>query len=158
MGDFLGMLIIFVIYMSVAAAGNKKKKAKNEKQRAARSRDTAFEQAFSGAKRENAQGRMPGSHMRTSHVTDEGKPLADCASSRIHLHETTQQQMHMAGEGEDPCHAGSAPSMPEPPAFSYDEEHTERIDFAQDMVRGVIMSEILTRPCDRAAIRRNGRR
>lgn len=65
-------------------------------------------------------------------------------------------------QGEEPCH----------PAENWDDAHAQMqakdvgapaaqmggAPVAQDMLRGVVMSEILTRPCERAAMRRNGRR
>lgn len=80
---------------------------------------------------------------------------------RIHLHQADEQAMEQAGEGEDPCHAGSAPKRPpieeegEP-----EEENAQRVAFERDVLRGVIMSEVLTRPSERAALRRmkRGRR
>ena len=80
---------------------------------------------------------------------------------RIHLHQADEQAMEQAGEGEDPCHAGAAPKRP-----SLDDEDepmetdTRRAAFERDVLRGVIMSEVLTRPSERAALRRmkRGRR
>ena len=73
----------------------------------------------------------------------------------------------MAAEGEDPCHAGSAPDAPETAdmdnmqdmdsAYAYDPQQDKQA-LMQDMLRGVIMSEILTRPCDRMATKRTNRR
>ena len=63
--------------------------------------------------------------------------------------------MEQAGEGEDPCHAGGAPKRPEPDeAYEPTEEEARRAAFQSDVLRGVIMSEILTRPGERAAVRR----
>ena len=66
-----------------------------------------------------------------------------------------EQAMEQAGEGEDPCHAGAAPKRPEPDeAYEPTEEEARRAAFQSDVLRGVIMSEILTRPGERAAVRR----
>ena len=42
-------------------------------------------------------------------------------------------------------------------AYAYDPQQ-EKQALMQDMLRGVIMSEILTRPCDRMATKRTNRR
>ena len=66
-----------------------------------------------------------------------------------------EQAMEQAGEGEDPCHAGAAPKRPEPEeAYEPTEEEARRAAFQSDVLRGVIMSEILMRPGERAAVRR----
>ena len=88
-------------------------------------------------------------------------PCDSEAEPRIHLHHADEQAMEQAGEGEDPCHAGAAPKrLPlddgdEPEAL--DEQHAA---FQSDVLRGIIMSEVLTRPSERAALRRmkRGRR
>ena len=78
---------------------------------------------------------------------------------RIHLHQADQQTMEQAGEGEDPCHAGAAPERP-PMDDETREENVQRAAFESDVLRGVVMSEVLTRPSERAALRRmkRGRR
>ena len=154
MDDFLSILVVVIFYLVVTMNGNKKRKKKNAGKKAPRTRRTAFEQAFTAqesreaAEQASLAGRKP----------NDAYHEAECAASRIHLHETTQQQMHEAGEGEDPCHAGTAPDMHEETEFSYDEDTEQQNALAGDVLRGVIMSEILIRPCERNAIRRNGRR
>lgn len=78
---------------------------------------------------------------------------------RIHLHQADQQAMEQAGEGEDPCHAGAAPERP-PMDDETKETDVQRAAFESDVLRGVVMSEVLTRPSERAALRRmkRGRR
>jgi len=151
--DFLSIIVVVALYLAIAAGGNKKKKARNAKQRASRTRNTAFDQAFAGSGKVSA--------WRTSAQEEGASALHEaCASSRIHLHEVTQQQMAESAEGEDPCHRGGADEVRDvhdSAAFSYDEVQQEQNALAQDVLRGVIMSEILTRPCDHAAIRRNRR-
>ena len=68
--------------------------------------------------------------------------------------------MYDAAEGEDPCHRGDARAQEDAhpdTAFSYDEQEQMNSALAQDVLRGVIMSEILKRPSSRTAIRRNER-
>ena len=73
-----------------------------------------------------------------------------CDTQRIHLHEATQEQMNLAAEGEDPCHAaGVDPLQTEDDSAMETSAQGEVNPIAQDMLRGVIMSEILTRPCER---------
>lgn len=79
--------------------------------------------------------------------------MPSCDQRRMHLHEVSSEQMQYAAEGEDPCHVGSAPEDHE---MNEDESEQEIGQFGQDVLRGVIMSEILTRPCER--MMRRGRR
>lgn len=147
MEDFLGLIIIAVIYL-IAAKGNKKKKAKRqartrEKRQTQRDQTAGFEQAFERAV-QAAQG-----------VTQEQREKYgdSCEEKPLHVHEVTQAQMRAAGEGEDPCHHGTAQSEE-----FFPETDEAQSELAQNVLRGVIMSEILTRPCDRAALKRNRRR
>ena len=79
--------------------------------------------------------------------------LSDIATSN------EMQAMEQAGEGEDPCHAGAAPERP-PMDDETKETDVQRAAFESDVLRGVVMSEVLTRPSERAALRRmkRGRR
>ena len=78
-----------------------------------------------------------------------------CDERPIHLHDVSQRQFADAAEGEDPCHVGGT-MIQDDQMFDLPKD-PEQDAFVQDVLRGVIMSEILTRPQDRAAIRR-GRR
>ena len=62
-------------------------------------------------------------------------------------------------EGEDPCHAGGAvrPAAEREPAPDA-AEHTQDNEAARELLRGVILSEILERPCERRARLQNRRR
>ena len=86
-------------------------------------------------------------------------PCEQEAEPRIHLHHADEQAMEQAGEGEDPCHAGAAPERP-PMDDETRKEDGQRAAFESDVLRGVVMSEVLTRPSERAALRRmkRGRR
>lgn len=150
MDDFIGIIVLAVIYMVAAASfrkgrqGQKKKRAKRE---AAELREHQFDEAF-----QSAQAVFTAASSRKeplSHMAD-----ADCERKPLHLHEVTQQQFAAAGEGEDPCHAGHAPEREQSILL---EETPEPHPLADDVLRGVIMSEILQRPCDRMA-RRDYRR
>ena len=145
MDDMLSIVLVVLFYLVVTFGGSKKKKAKQTARRATQSQDIQFAGAFDIEGQPSCEGASAKQYE------------ADCEQRRIHLHEVTQQQMHEAFEGEDPCHAGQAPEIREEAVFSYDEEQVQADGFAQDVLRGVIMSEILTRPCQRAAMKRNGR-
>lgn len=145
MEDILGVLIVLV-YLFAAVSG-KKKKQKSRKTQQAKRRRTDFAQAFA-SREADAQDALRRSAPDDAHADE-------CAAERIHLHEVSQEQFSLAGEGEDPCHAGGTPAQED--AFDMEESGEAQRAFAQDVLRGVVMSEILTRPCDRAASRRNRR-
>ena len=151
MEDFLGILIL-IIYL-IAAASGKGKKANKKRKRAGRnlSRQSApdFARAFDAASDRRSE---PADHPGASMPMETA-----CESRRIHLHEVEQEAFHAASEGEDPCHAGEAPAQEDTDAFALYEAEDEQRALAQDILRGVVMSEILTRPCDRAALKRNRR-
>lgn len=69
----------------------------------------------------------------------------------------SQATLAQVAEGEDPCHIGGTNDTDKPnsaytsevsPLFDTD----DREALAQDILRGVIMSEILARPCERRVI------
>ena len=155
MGNKFGYLVLIIFYLLVASSGRKKKGGKKKERREARrmQRSADFGGAFSG---QAAAASASAVQENPDHFADD-RGEGDCERSRIHLHEVSQQQMDDAGEGEDPCHRGSTAAPDAPDDFSYDKEDRERSAFAQDVLRGVIMSEILTRPCKRTAGQRNGR-
>lgn len=152
MEDFIGIIVLVLIVLASASGKKKKKTGKPARQRkqAAKPREASFDQAFAKKQAEElkkqAERQAPGKAMRE----------ADCDRRPLHLHEVTQRQMAQAGEGEDPCHAGY--HMPQEP-LTVDEPEAAQLDFhAQELVRGVIMSEILKRPCERMAERHDRRR
>lgn len=162
MDGFLGFLLL-MIYLFAAASGSKKKKA-NRKQRQAerRNRDVAFGDAFADAKGvSDAAPRMQSAEPEKAKTTtaDAAHGDKDCREMRLHLHEVSQMELRAAGEGVDPCHAGEALAPEEPDATNAFEqsEADASNELARDVLRGVIMSEILTRPCDRVALKRNRR-
>ena len=75
-----------------------------------------------------------------------------CDDQPIHLHEVSQAQMVQAGEGKDPCHAGGYTHGGEPEQEVSAQEDEPKPAWTEDVLRGVIMSEILTRPHERAAL------
>ena len=158
MGEMLLYLLAAALFVmvEVVAVGKKRKKRAGNRQAAkphepkrAAPPETTDVQAEETA-RERA---------RVFEQADEADGFDDPCDSeaepRIHLHHADEQAMEQAGEGEDPCHAGAAPKrLPlddgdEPEAL--DEQHAA---FQSDVLRGIIMSEVLTRPNERAALRR----
>ena len=140
MGEMLRYLLVAALFVivEVIAVGKKKKKrpaAKLHEPKRAAPPETTQKQADETA-RERA---------RVFEQADEADEFDD----------PCEQEMEQAGEGEDPCHAGAAPKRPEPDeAYEPTEEEARRAAFQSDVLRGVIMSEILTRPGERAAVRR----
>ena len=152
MEDFLSLLVVFIIYLIAASSKNKKK----TRQKKARAR--SFKTAFDGE-----QARREPDAARAAQAASEGVRRApvrqhDCKTQPIHLHEVRNEDMLWAGEGEDPCHAGGVDTSEQGDRASVYGDAPADSAAMQDVLRGVIMSEILTRPCERAALRRNGRR
>ena len=151
MEDFIGIIVVVLIAL-VSASGKKKKAEKLARQhkQAEKPREAKLDQAFAPKQAETlkrqAERQAPKKAVRE----------ADCDKRPLHLHEVSQPQMAQAGEGEDPCHAGSHPLEE---LSSVYEPQTAQIDLrGQELVRGVIMSEILRRPCERMAERHDRRR
>ena len=150
MGEMLRYLLVaaFFVIVEVIAVGKKKKRpaAKLHEPKRAAPPEATQKQADETA-RERA---------RVVEQADKfDDPCEQEAEPRIHLHHADEQAMEQAGEGEDPCHAGAAPKRLEPDeAYEPTEEEARRAAFQSDVLRGVIMSEILTRPGERAAVRR----
>ena len=145
MDDVLSILLVVIFYLVATFSSNKKKKARQKQKKTIQSQEIRFDSAFDEEGQPSSEGDVHRAYEE------------NCEQSRIHLHEVTQHQMNEALEGEDPCHAGRAPESQDDVLFSYDEEQRQADGLAQDVLRGVIMSEILTRPCQRAAMKRNGR-
>ena len=148
-------IIAVVVYLVVAASGKKKKGKKQREQRAGRrNQDVSFEGAFEKAMEpiRAAQRRQEAAPQRDMRAVHEA-----CEGQRLHLHEVDQQTMLEAAEGEDPCHAGDSEQFSMDMENAFDLKEQDAGEAARDILRGVIMSEILTRPCARAAVRRNRR-
>lgn len=148
MEDFPVLLLFLVFYLIAASlSGKKKKNAPMHVSRKDGEREAGMILQELLAKKQSegmcAQGGVP-------------KPDAHglCNEEKMHLHEVSQRQFDEAAEGEDPCHAGGQTPEEE---TRFDAFATEDGDaFAQDVLRGVIMSEILTRPCERQLIQKKG--
>jgi len=153
LGDLISLIIVFALYLTAASSTKKKKKkrAGTREQRAPLRTRKWGEQADKRAiERDRKTHTGFGEAFGDVHAQDE---KASCAAQPMHLHVVSQERFACAAEGEDPCHAGGA---------SWQEDQTDElqreISFeAQDVLFGVMMSEILLRPQERAALKR-GRR
>ncbi len=167
MDDLIG-IVVLILYLVAAGAAGKNKKKKKAKQRAAGSREAQFEQAFEriaqsvlSAERTQAKKAPEKAQKRAESpkITQEGtdpchEAVLPPQRPAMGFKPVTQTAMHAAGEGEDPCHTGDAPEesvlLEESPVYRspiFDAEDREA--FAQDVLRGVIMSEVLMRPGQR---------
>lgn len=150
------LVIVFIVYLisSFSKTGKKKKSGTPQRKRSpmrgrvqgeqadwqAIERDRQTQEGFAGA-------------FETKDLHEE---TDSCKTDRMHPHEVSQLQFETAAEGEDPCHVGSAGYDD----IGFDESDKTRQQLAQDVLRGVIMSEILARPQERyaqAAMMRNRR-
>ena len=137
MKDFPILLILLILYV-IAASGSKKKKNKQQK-RPARAVSRAE------ARRERTMQAEQG--FDTAFERTQRAPAFDKA------------QRTPVPEGEDTCHpeperADDRMKTPESDDEQMNEPQTSPL--AQDLLRGVIMSEILTRPSERRARNRQG--
>ena len=159
MDDFLSLLLVAVIYLIAAfsKAGKKKGKAGRQRRAPMRSRTQSEQREARAAARDRQTQTGFGDAFETRPDAAETREHACEDIRQMHLHEVTQRQFADSVEGEDPCHAGGAETVQEDDA-SYKVLDAEcQGALAQDVLRGVIMSEILARPHERALIRR-GRR
>lgn len=182
MDNLLGLIVIAVIYLCIVLRSDKKRragKAGGEEKKASprrsggrrgKERKASFAQAFDGS----AQGAGAGTGSAPARPAGEavrrsGALAADTAAAAfpeegcethapgLHLHAVTQERLRSAGEGEDPCHAGGAP-RPAPELAAETAELPTDSAAARELLRGVILSEILERPCERRARLQNRRR
>ncbi|MBR5288685.1 MAG: hypothetical protein IKU34_08890 [Clostridia bacterium] len=165
MEDLLSLVVI-ILYFVISASASKKKKEKKRQKRQAQSRRVQFEQAFeqvmeqvqkSAEKaRQPHQAAAPTAPAVPSMGRGEGEDpchegMLGEERASMHVRAVTQSQMAVAAEGEDPCHTGSAvlemDDLEPSPIVRSPIFNTEDPDeFARDVMRGVIMSEILNRP------------
>ena len=137
MKDFPILPILLILYV-IAVSGRKKKKNK-QKQTPARAASRA------DARRERTMQTAQGFH--TAFERTQRASAFDKA------------QRTPVPEGEDPCHpaperADARMKTPESDDVQMNEPQTNPL--AQDLLRGVIMSEILTRPSESRARNRQG--
>ena len=134
MRDFPILPILLILYVIAVAGGRKKKTTKQNRQRQrparAASRNQTREERPRTRTEQTAQG------FSTAFARKQSAPVP---------------------EGEDPCHP--APKCEQVQADRQarePEQETEPDALAQDVLRGIVMSEILTRPCERRARNRQG--
>lgn len=147
MDDLLSFLPFLIIYLIAASSSGRKKKKRNTR------RSGPMRTAVEGERmdrrslqrdRHTAQGFDDAFEPENAHAQA-------CGTQPLHLHDVSADQMEAAGEGEDPCHAGGRLRTPEEqPA---DETAQPEEDLRRDVLRGVVMSEILIRPQERQALR-----
>ncbi|MGN0772325.1 MAG: hypothetical protein ACI4MP_00850 [Candidatus Ventricola sp.] len=134
MRDFPILPILLILYVIAVAGGRKKKTNKQSKQRQRNARAASRTQT------------------REERVCTRTEQTAQGFSAAF-----GRAQSAPVPEGEDACHPA-----PERERTEADEPECEAIReteagaLAQDVLRGVIMSEILTRPCERRARNRRG--
>ena len=134
MRDFPILPILLILYVIAVAGGRKKKTTKQNRQRQRPAR---------AASRTQTREERP--RTRTEQ-TAQGFSKA-----------FARKQSAPVPEGEDPCHP--APKCEQVQADRQarePEQETEPDALAQDVLRGIVMSEILTRPCERRARNRQG--
>lgn len=166
MDDLIGIVVMILYFVALGAAGKNKKK-KKAKQAAARKQEVQFEQAFeriaeavlSGERRRGEKKPSAKAAGKEKQQVQEG--MDPCHEAMLapqrpsmRLHTVTQEGMRSAGEGEDPCHLGDAQGevvlLEDSPVYRSPIFDTEDKDaFAKDILRGIVMSEVLTRPAQR---------
>ena len=159
-------VIVFVLYLVAVTAAGKNKKNKKKQQRRTQSRmpqfEQAFEQVFESISASVRNGKEKDAAAPAAAV-DEPEGTDPCHESMlgkarpsIRYNSVSQIEMHEAGEGEDPCHVLDArddlreEDSPVYRSSIFNAEDSEA--FANDIVRGVIMSEVLKRPSERQSV------
>ena len=134
MKDFPILPILLILYVIAVAGGRKKKTTKQNRQRQRPARAASRTQTREERPRTRTEQTAQG--FSTAFARKQSAPVP---------------------EGEDPCHP--APKCEQVQAdrqVREPEQETEPDALAQDVLRGVIMSEILTRSCERRARNRQG--
>ena len=134
MRDFPILPILLILYVIAVAGGRKKKTTKQNRQRQRPARAASRTQ------------------MREERPRTRTEQTAQGFSTAF-----ARKQSAPVPEGEDPCHP--APKCEQVQAdrqVREPEQETEPDALAQDVLRGIVMSEILTRPCERRARNRQG--
>lgn len=128
MGDFIGIIALLVLYVIASSMGKKKKAAENPKSKQkVQNNPSAQQNKKASPKKKTKDSSKPALQNKKS--ADVYQPITpDFPEIQV------QNQDFELHEHED-----------------HDEE---RQAFARDIMRGVIMNEILTRPSEREAIRR----
>lgn len=134
MKDFPILPILLILYVIAVSGGRKKKASKQNRQRQRPAR---------------ADSRTRTREERTRARTEQTAQGFSAAFER--------EQRAPVPEGEDPCHPEPQREPVQTDRQAHEPEQETAPDaLAQDLLRGVIMSEILTRPCERRARNRQG--
>lgn len=134
MRDFPILPILLILYVIAVAGGRKKKTSKQNRQRQRPARAAS-----------RTQTREERARTRTE-LTAQGFSTA-----------FAREQSAPVPEGEDPCHPAPKREQVQADGPMHEpEQETEPDALAQDVLRGIVMSEILTRPCERRARNRQG--
>lgn len=154
MGDFLTLLLFFLIYLIAGFSKKKKKKQVPEKKKAPMKTRAQGERRDRRAAVRDAQ-TMDG--FSAAFAEGYGHAKEPCGEQRIHLHDVSQEKFLEAAEGEDPCHFGGEQASRDIAGADQELEqaHDAQEALRQDVLRGVIMSEILMRPHERRAMQRS---
>lgn len=149
--ELFGFLIFVVIYL-VATISEKTKKRKKKAEEKAK-QTVLPTQAFESSEKEedDLSEEQPAEEMVFN------DPCKQEEQPPIHLHQVTEQQFEAAQEGDDPCHAGGVTAVRLEHHDGEDAPEVadlEAMRLDSDILRGVIMSEVLMRPAERAALRR----
>lgn len=143
--EIFGFSIFVIIYL-VATISEKTKKRKEKK---LKKQTVLPAQAFEGdSERDDLTKEQPIEEAAFDDPCDEEE------KPRIHLHQVSEQELEAAQEGEDPCHAGGEGTALSERDPMDDAPEPEEIRQDSDVLRGIIMSEILMRPAERSALRR----
>ena len=164
MEDLLSIVVLILYFVIARAAGKNKKKKKASKNPSASRKpqfDQAFEQLIRSVTEQPEQDALnssaAGDETQMSFISaQEGKD--PCHASMLgderpsmRAPVVSQAEMRAAGEGDDPCHTDGASTEE---AFQHDSpvydspilRTGDDRALAQDILRGVVMSEILNRP------------
>lgn len=152
MEDFPVLLLFFIIYLIAGSSRKKNKKAPRSSPMRTRARGEQRDARALERDRQTKDGFLDAFDGACSSGEN-----AACAQQPIHLHAASQEQLRSAAEGEDPCHAGGMEHVSQVEQEAAEQEDAQQ-KLCREVLRGVIMGEILTRPCDRMAMRRSDHR
>lgn len=134
MRDFPILPILLILYVIAVAGGRKKKTSKQNRQRQRPAR--AASRTQTREERARTRTELTAQGFSTAFAREKSAPVP---------------------EGEDPCHPAPKREQVQADGPMHEpEQETEPDALAQDVLRGIVMSEILTRPCERRARNRQG--
>ena len=157
MEDFPLLILFFIIYLVASSSSGKKKKQKRSAGRQAPVRNRTQGKQRDLRARQQDQRPMEGAMEGILTAFEGNSDPERCKQKRMHLHEVSDEQMQRAAEGEDPCHAGGIQDTMDVQQEILLEEDAQ-LPLGRDVLRGVIMSEILIRPSERRALQRSRQR